>query len=264
MKVKVFNIFKTGFAGLATMTLVVACGTKNVASTATSATTNTATTNTRASTETSAWQRLCSKPILFTNKASLENALQNYFFSTMNGAIPAYPGMVQNVEPPVNYCLRISSSNASFRLEYEDHFGGGWYEMTATRSSTVGATSSSGPSLYYSSLANDQIDLIFLDGQGFTEIVGSKGSDGYYTATLKFANLPSQSTYLNNYVQDQVTKCQTGQLTVAQCLGYSYQPNYSQTSMDPLTVARGMLNGGSGAQAYTIGTMRFLLSDILQ
>lgn len=267
MKTVSLHILKSGFSALALVSLVSACGIKqledNTNSVSSSGGDRNNTVYIPGTDRASDWDRSCTKPILSTNITSLENALEKYFFSSLN-TVPAFPGEVKDIEPPANWCLRIWSGGqrASFRIEYEDHYGGDWYEMDAYRSSNL-YSASSAPILFHLSLADDKIDVIFLDSQGFTQIVGSKAQDGLYTATLKFANLPSQANYVASYVQSQIDKCKSGEWTVAMCWGYNFPPTYQDDPQDPLTIARGMLNGGSGAETGTIGTMRFRLSDIL-
>lgn len=266
MKTKLSHIANSGLSAIVGLSLITACGVRQIEDNSTTSSSGGNRNNTvydDDSGRASDWDRYCSKAIFFTNKGSIESALQKYFFSTLNG-VPKFPGEVLKLKPPANWCLRISEGGqrAAFRIEYEDHYGGDWYEMDAIKSSNLN-TASTQPILFHSSVANDKIDLIFLDSQGFTQIVGTKGGDGEYTATLRFANLPSQENYIAAYIQEQTTKCKNGTYSVAHCLGY-YDPRVpAQQPQDNLAMARAMLEGGSGAEIGTIGTMRFRLSDVL-
>jgi len=256
---------------MASMTLVMSCGIKQVEGTSSSS--NAGRYNNDIydnSGSTSDWQRLCSKPVLFSSVGALESGLEKYFFTTKYGA-PVYPGEVRDLELPVNWCFKIASggSRAAFRIEYEDHFGGGWYEMSASKSSNP-SSASKAPILFHSEIntSTNVLDVIFLDSQGFTQITGPKVGD-YYEATIRFANLPTEADYTNAQIASIKQKCQSGEWTVAKCLGYNmpstfwWEDQNQNPSNNTLEMAREMLDGGGGAEAGTIGTMKFRLSDVL-
>jgi hypothetical protein len=74
-------------------------------------------------------------------------------------------------------------------------------------------------------------------------------------------------------VQSQINaikqKCKSGEWTVAKCLGYNMPSTFwweeqdEQPTTNTLEIAREMLNGGGGAEAGTIGTIKFRLADVL-
>lgn len=261
---KSISFMKSGLAGIMAAMLVMSCGTKQIEDTSVAAAD---TTDRNSSEGDSDWKRLCSMPVSFTSKSAITAGIQNYFFSSKNGT-PSYPGEVRDLELPVNVCLKLSSTRAAFRLEYEDHYGGSYYEMAANKSSST--STASGPVLFYSSIntSANEIDFIFLDSQGFTQIVGPKVGD-YYQAKIRYANLPSRTDYIDQQIQSIVNKCKSGEWTVAKCLGYSmpsgfwWEQQQYNPSTNTLSMAREMLEGGGGAEAGTIGTVKFKLSEVL-
>jgi hypothetical protein len=268
-----FDFKRSWLTGLAAAMLVASCGVKQIEDNTTNASAGGRHNNTIYVPEAgrdSNWTRLCSNVVNFTSPGAIKNGLEKYFFSTKNG-FPAFPGEVRDLELPVNWCFKIASggNRAAFRIEYEDHYGGGWYELSGAKNSNP-YSASNAPVLFHSEIntSTNQIEVIFLDAQGFTQIIGPKVGD-YYEAKIKFANLPSQTDYIDSYVQSIINKCKSGEWNVAQCLGYNFpstfwweQQNSNPTS-STLQMAREMLDGGGGAEAGTIGTMRFRLADVL-
>ena len=265
-----FDFMKSSLTGLSALALIMSCGVKKIEDTSSVKDGGRHNNTIYDPEQSSDWDRLCSKPVTFSSAAAIESGLEKYFFSTKNG-FPPFPGEVKELELPVNWCLKVGSGGykAAFRIEYEDHYGGGWYEMSASKGANP-SSQSSAPVLFHSEInsSTNQIDLIFLDTQGFTQITGPKVGD-YYEAKINFANLPSEANYVAGQVQQIVNNCKSGTWTVAKCLGYSvpsafwWEEQQSNPTTNTLSMAREMLAGGGGAEAGTIGTIRFRLSDVI-
>lgn len=187
--------------------------------------------------------RECSNVIQNSSKAALVNSLEGLFFRS-----------ISNIELPATMCVdslgsELTNFDAAIRFEYEDDVGIRSLDFTENE-------------LIYSSRKDNKIHLLFLDGAGYVEIKGTKGSTGEYTATVRIANLPTQSSYydeLNAWLDDLYDFCNT---SPAKCVNVMYvpsQPNYYPSQTKVLEEAAIYLNGGRGADAYTLGTVHFTL-----
>lgn len=200
-------------------------------------------------------KRLCTDKITNTTALSISQ-----FFVTV----------VRNVEGPATFCLTLqtaasgsgaSASNVTgtLRVEFEDDFGIKAYETSA-------------PNVFYGYLTQNssgyKLELILADDYGLVFVDATASGSAPMTGTIKSWDFPSYEDQLAQQVADMKAKCQSGQLTVAQCLGYNYPPTQwwnqpPQTSTYDKMLADARTAKADATKTHTLGNISFDLGTVL-
>lgn len=172
--------------------------------------------------------------------------------------------IVRNMEGPATWCLEISrgignSAKGKLRVEYEDDFGITYVDLDDVYFGELKANSAT--SLY-------SLDMIFITEANLVRIKGTENASNIIEAEIKSFTFLSFEDELTAQLQAEAEKCKTGQLTVAQCLGYNFPPVMWWNQPLPLSPQDEMVKAAKdkldSSAAKTLGTIKFDIADVIK
>ncbi len=186
--------------------------------------------------------------------------LDNFTSSSLGGF---FGEVVRNIEGPATVCLQVEGLNrdvsASLRVEFEDDSGIRYFE-TKPENLFFGEIKQSETLL--------EVELIFIDDYGLISVKGQAVGAENLDAEIRYHNFLSYEEELQYATEEQAQKCRSGELTVAQCLGYNFPPTYWWNQPFPVTAqsrlleeARSKLNNET--RSRRLGTINVDVSLIL-
>lgn len=170
---------------------------------------------------------------------------------------------VSNIEGDVTYCLEVSGTGTTadgwLRVEYEDDYG-----VSSLDTDRDGFQIIVGE--YLKSSDKKSLNFIFGDNFGMVQVIATETAvdSKKFVGSIRFYNYPSYNDALNSQMNETIAKCQSGEWTVAKCLGYSppsYWWNQANTTTTLADQAKTLLAGSS---AKKLGDVTFTTSDIVK
>jgi hypothetical protein len=171
---------------------------------------------------------------------------------------------VSNIEGPVTLCFTASGYNkdvsGTFRVEYEDDVEVRSFDIGTDPKNIFGGEIK---------ITDNQtsIEVIFIDDVGFIQVTGTAGTNNSFSGKIRYYDFPTYEEALNQQVIEAQNKCKSGQMTVAQCMGYNFPPTfwwnetvYASEKDRLLAQAREILNDASKTQ--TLGTFKTDLTQV--
>lgn len=152
------------------------------------------------------------------------------------GAVSQFFGSaITNEVTPVTVCLgqQIGPTGAleiRFIMEYEEN-GGVWYYDSAEQNDPNTGENYEKLLSYTGGGSSSNVDVLFMDGQGFIESVGNQNLDGSYTVSISFGDRPSYQAAINYDQQNgthtaatinDLSQCQTDSGLMARLLDGEY------------------------------------------
>jgi len=196
-------------------------------------------------------KRLCTDQITGTTSASIAG-----FFGKI----------VRNLEGPPTFCLTLDTSSGNsgakgtLRLEYEDDFGIRYYQINEDAT-------------YFGDLVQTDtelsIDVVFIDGAGFVQVKATENTtSGLMEGTVKYHNFPSYESALTTAAQEAAAKCKSGEMKVAQCLGYNFPSTFWWNEPIAVSPRQQMLDQAKAilkdsTKTKTLGNVQFDIGLVL-
>jgi hypothetical protein len=171
--------------------------------------------------------------------------------------------VVRNIEAAPTICLQVEGLNrdvlATLRVEYEDDEGIRYFESLEEN-------------IFFAELKETEgelnLEVIFIDDFGMFSVKGKALTGENFDGEIRYYNFLSYEEELELATEEQARKCRTGELTVAQCLGYNFPPTYWWNQTGPTTQsaqlreqARAMLS--SPTRSRRLGSFNVDVSSIL-
>jgi hypothetical protein len=171
--------------------------------------------------------------------------------------------VVTNIEGPATVCLQVAGLNrdvsATLRVEYEDDSGIRFFETKPEN-------------LFFGEIKQQEnlieLELIFIDDYGLVSVKGQAVGAENMDAEIRYYNFLSFEQELEYATEVQAAKCRSGELTVAQCLGYNFPPTYWWNQPLPLSPQSRLLeearsNLSSTTRSRRLGNINVSVSQIL-